>query len=268
MADTVTETQSGRKLTEAQKLRMERNRLKAIQLRKSKLVTHPYRKNQDNSKRCQVTDIQQPIDTGAGFMLEEPATESNKQAAKFSKMSQLDPFISEEPLSCIECEKLFHESYLYQHYGEAVCNDCRNNETYSLITKTDAKKEFLLKDCDFDSREPPLRFIVRKNPHNQRWGDMKLYLRSQVKERSLQIWESEEKIEEEKEKREETRQTTKQKKFNKKMKELRMQVRSSLYKKNTGPHCHEYGAESYNSDEDTFSKTCKTCGHTVSYEKM
>ena len=55
-----------------------------------------------------------------------------------------------------------------------------SDEKHALITKTDAKKEFLLKDVDFDRREPPLKFIIRKNPHNPRWGDMKLYLRSQV----------------------------------------------------------------------------------------
>ena len=48
------------------------------------------------------------------------------------------------------------------------------------ITKTDIKNIFLLKDHDLDERKPPLKFIVRKNPHNPRWGDMKLYLRLQV----------------------------------------------------------------------------------------
>lgn len=59
---------------------------------------------------------------------------------------------------------------------------CSRNldEQHALITRTDAKKEFLLKDCDLMSREPPLRFISKKNPHNPRWGDMKLYLRLQV----------------------------------------------------------------------------------------
>jgi len=38
----------------------------------------------------------------------------------------------------------------------------------------------LLKDEDFDVREPPLKFILRKNPHNERWGDMKLFLKLQV----------------------------------------------------------------------------------------
>lgn len=49
-----------------------------------------------------------------------------------------------------------------------------------MIAKTEAKKEYLLKDCDFDIRKPPLRFVSKKNPHNPRYGDMKLYLKLQV----------------------------------------------------------------------------------------
>lgn len=58
---------------------------------------------------------------------------------------------------------------------------CRDAEDkHKLITRTEAKEEYLLKDCDLDKREPVLRFIVKKNPHNPRWGDMKLYLKLQV----------------------------------------------------------------------------------------
>lgn len=55
-----------------------------------------------------------------------------------------------------------------------------NEEKHKLISRTEAKQNYLLKDCDLDKREPPLRFILKKNPHNPRWGDMKLYLRLQV----------------------------------------------------------------------------------------
>ena len=41
-------------------------------------------------------------------------------------------------------------------------------------------QQFLLKDCDFDRREPPLKCIVKKNPHHSNWGEMKLYLKNQV----------------------------------------------------------------------------------------
>ena len=50
--------------------------------------------------------------------------------------------------------------------------------------------------------------------------------------------------------------------------ELRLTVRSSLTRKERKEHVHEFGPESYDEDEDMYSKTCKTCKHTVSYEKM
>lgn len=56
----------------------------------------------------------------------------------------------------------------------------RDPEVHKLITKTEALNTYLLKDCDLMMREPPLKHITRKNPHNNRWGDMKLYLQIQV----------------------------------------------------------------------------------------
>lgn len=55
-----------------------------------------------------------------------------------------------------------------------------NEEKHKLISRTEAKQRYLLKDVDLDKREPPLRFILKKNPHNAHWGDMKLYLLLQV----------------------------------------------------------------------------------------
>lgn len=49
--------------------------------------------------------------------------------------------------------------------------------------------------------------------------------------------------------------------------ELRLAVRSSLVKVNSGPHEHEYGPESYNEESDTYSVSCD-CGHIRTYEKM
>lgn len=56
----------------------------------------------------------------------------------------------------------------------------QEEEKFKLITRTEAKKKYLLKDADFDKREPALKFILKKNPHNERWGNMKLYLEIQV----------------------------------------------------------------------------------------
>ena len=54
------------------------------------------------------------------------------------------------------------------------------NDKHKLITKTDAKTKYQLKDVDLDKREPLLGFIVKKNPRHEKWGEMKLYLESQV----------------------------------------------------------------------------------------
>lgn len=88
---------------------------------------------------------------------------------------------------------------------------------HSLITKTEAKQEYLLKDCDLDKREPALKYIVRKNPHNVNWGEMKLYLHLQIEQRALEVWGSEENLLKEKEARDIKREGAKIKKFNKKV---------------------------------------------------
>jgi DNA-repair protein complementing XP-A cells len=95
---------------------------------------------------------------------------------------------------------------------------------HSLITKTDAKNDYLLKDCDVDKREPPLRFLTRRNPHDTRWGDMKLYLQLQVEKRALEVWGTEEALEEERELREEKREKAKAKKYGKKMKGMNCHI--------------------------------------------
>ena len=65
---------------------------------------------------------------------------------------------------------------------------------------------------------------MRKNPHNPKWGDMKLYLRSQIEDRALEIWETPEKLEEERELREAKKEKSKVKKFNKQVKGIAQHI--------------------------------------------
>lgn len=97
---------------------------------------------------------------------------------------------------------------------------------------------------------------------------MKLYLQPQVEKRALEVWGSIEKLQEELEKREEKRVLTKTKKYAKQMKELRMSMRSSLYDRTSASHVHNFGPESYNEEEDTYSHSCLTCDYQETYEKM
>ncbi|XP_041362535.1 DNA repair protein complementing XP-A cells homolog [Gigantopelta aegis] len=252
------------KLSDKQRAQIERNRQKALLIRQARSQSQP---NTNEKQGLTLKRPRQEIDTGAGFFIEEDEEVLSKVATKVKH--PLGPVMAVDNLICSDCQKEFMESFLYEHFDLAVCDVCREKEEkYKLITKTDAKSKYLLKDCDFDKREPPLKFIIRKNRQNPRWGDMKLYLSMQAEARALEVWGSEENIEEQHEQRVENREKTKQKKFDKRVKELRMAVRSSLWRKTTTNHEHEYGEESYNEDEDEYSKTCKTCAYVMTYEKM
>nr|CAG4641379.1 EOG090X0KP6 [Eulimnadia texana] len=204
-----------------------------------------------------------------GFLIDE--NDLNEQEDSPKKIAdQPAPIIKSDRPNCDECGSEFHDSFLFRSFLYPVCDSCKDNEDkHQLITRTDARQEYLLKDCDIDLREPPLKFVLRKNPHNSRWGDMKLYLRLQVEKRALEVWGSEEKLEEERQIRDDKREKSKVKKFNKQIKALRMSVRSSMYRmKETENHQHAYGPESYDEDSDTYQRTCKSCGFVESFEKM
>uniref|UniRef100_A0A8B9GA41 XPA, DNA damage recognition and repair factor n=1 Tax=Amazona collaria TaxID=241587 RepID=A0A8B9GA41_9PSIT len=246
--------------------KMERNRQRALALRQARLAARPYPAAGGQRARAPA----KVVDTGGGFFLEEEEEELEEGpgggAGKI--VHPPAPVLEFDYLICGDCGKEFMDSYLMQHFDWATCDNCRDTEDkHKLITRTEAKEQYLLKDCDLDKREPVLRFIVKKNPHNSRWGDMKLYLKPQVIKRSLEVWGSEESLQEAKELRRGNREKMKQKKFDKKVKELRRAVRSSLWKKKTSIHEHEYGPEE-NIDESTYKKTCTVCGHELTYEKM
>ena len=51
-------------------------------------------------------------------------------------------------------------------------------------------------------------------------------------------------------------------------------MRTSTWRKTPTKHEHEFpadgeeGCEVYNEEDDTWTKTCKTCGYKLTYEKM
>lgn len=219
------------------------------------------------------------MDSGGGFLIEQPVTASQSNGAASSEANELDhaPKMVDDAIAipvqydeCLECGDAFADSYLMNSFCHSVCDKCRDPDgEHALITRTEAKAEYLLKDCDFDKRDPPLRYISRKNPHNIRWGEMKLYLHLQVQKRAIEVWGSEEELMRQHENRVEKREVGKVRKYNKQMKQLRMEVRSSLYTKETrGFHVHEFGEDSYNEDDDTYTHTCRTCNFVETYEKM
>ncbi|XP_071263414.1 DNA repair protein complementing XP-A cells [Salvelinus alpinus] len=252
-------------LSPAMRAKIERNRQRALMLRQARLASRPSA-GEGGGTSAKVAKI---VDSGGGFFIDEEEEGQEEQRTK-EVVHQPAPVIEADYLLCDDCDKPFMDSYLSNGFDLAVCDNCRDNEVkHKLISRTEAKQLYLLKDCDLDQREPVLRFVLRKNPHNPHWGDMKLYLKLQVEMRSLEVWGSEEALEEAKEAREENREVQKQKRFNKKVKELRRAVRSSVWTKDTSAHQHEYGPEELvDEEEDLYRKVCNTCGHELTYEKM
>lgn len=134
------------------------------------------------------------IDSGGGFLIEQEVVSepTNGVCTTPTEDNNIVDDILPLPITyetCLECNNQFTESYLMKNFDYCVCDRCRDtDDKHSLITRTEAKNEYLMKDCDFDKREPPLKCIIRKNPHNVRWGEMKLYLHLQVEKRALEIW--------------------------------------------------------------------------------
>lgn len=88
-----------------------------------------------------------------------------------------------------------------------------------------------MKDFDLDDpdQEPVLKYIVRKNPHNKRWGDMKLYLRCQIQEKALTVHETLEKLEEKRLEKVSNLQKSRQNTYEKKLKGLFELIKSVLF---------------------------------------
>ena len=269
-------------LTAEQLERIERNRQRALQLRASS--TKKY-----ESQASASTTRKQQIDSHAGFFLEEDPKSFDQRPVTYETVSIIHQPKSADQLDvlgmpCDECKMTFLSSYLHKNFDEPICDTCRekysiNDECddctdeqairYSLITRTSAKERYLLTDYDLDKREPKLKCIEKKNPHNQRWGIMRLYLRCQIQRLSNEIHEG--KTEEKVVEREEKKAENKRKKYEKQVEKLRLDVRTSLQTKRIKTiheHIYDEANIKYNEETDMHTKTCIECGYQYEYEEM
>ncbi|KAL3321225.1 hypothetical protein Ciccas_000103 [Cichlidogyrus casuarinus] len=172
-------------------------------------------------------------------------------------------------LVCNECERNFEYSFLMEKFDCEVCDVCHDpKDTHTLITRTTAKSRYLLSDVDLDQREPVLKYLLKANPRNKSWGDMRLYLEAQVVDRALELHGSEEGLEAKRKHLTDRRENSRIKGYEKRLKELRVQTRSSRYVKKNENHTHDFGAEIYNPESDNYSKTCNSCKFVTEYEKL
>ncbi|KPM03447.1 alpha-1D adrenergic receptor-like [Sarcoptes scabiei] len=265
-------------LTAEQLAQIERNRQKALlrQQKKQRNLTTDEIFKLETYNALKVSSSQ---DRDGGFFVkqDEPSNLSQLSGNQISS-SKIDSVVIKNDTKenvCDECEDNFSNSFLLSNFGEKICDFCKDLKTkHCLITKTEAKQEYLLSDVDLSKREPPLRCLLKKNPHKFARGQMQLFLRLQVEERALEVWGSEERLEEERKNRDFQRESRKRKQFDKQMKDLRMNARSSLYKKSlhqTHEHC--FGEEKLvenvdDSEIECYQQICQTCGFKKIYEKL
>ncbi|THD21153.1 DNA-repair protein complementing XP-A cell [Fasciola hepatica] len=243
-------------LTASERLRIEENRKRAEELRLSQVIANDRSDVYVSSKRSKLTrtdlgfggfipeaDDSESRKMSQNYEKDEELTDNENGEAGLQKPRRKKRQLpSDQPLPtgligtgqndelvplppdqdtpmCDQCSRRFETSFLRKHFDVDVCDACREPKgIHTLITKSTAKDRYLLNDVDLDVREPKLRFILKRNPHNTSWGNMRLYLEAQVAERALTVWGSEEALEEERERRVKRVETSKLKQYNRKLK--------------------------------------------------
>lgn len=226
----------------AQKARAERNRLRAKSLREARPAPR----------------TPAPRDTGGGFLLDEepePAPRAAPLPAPLVHVSLQPP--------CRECGQPVASSRLLDEFGLAVCDPCRQPERHAMVSRTEAKAEFLLKDCDLDARPPPLRYVTRPNPHRA-GGSMRLYLREQLEERAQLVWGGEEGLLQERAQRQERRELAAGRRYRKDTRALRVAVRGAGEVRAACQHSYE----ETELPDGQYRGVCILCGQELLYEKM
>ncbi|KAI6790915.1 DNA repair protein [Hortaea werneckii] len=160
-----------------------------------------------------------------------------------------------------------------------ICYTCKEKypEKYSLLTKTEAKEDYLLTDPELRD-ETLLPRLEKPNPHKSTWNNMMLYLRYQVEEYAFsdRKWGSAEALDEEFERRQKEAKDRKERKFKSKLNELKKRTRVDAYKRGRaggggefgdtigrGKHEHEWGRSVEDPSTGMTKKSCVECGMEV-----
>ncbi|KIX09595.1 DNA repair protein [Rhinocladiella mackenziei CBS 650.93] len=178
--------------------------------------------------------------------------------------------------SCRECGTREIDWKWLDVFDISVCNACKDKfpEKYSLLTKTEAKEDYLLTDPELKD-ERLLPHLERPNPHKSTWHNMFLYLRCQVEDYAFseKRWGSAEALDAEFERREAEKKKRKENKFQSKLADLKKRTRVEAYQRSRnggggnfgddlgdGKHAHEFGRPIDNPETGMPVKKCMICG--------
>lgn len=180
---------------------------------------------------------------------------------------------------CRECGTLEIDWQWDEVLHAQVCNSCKERypEKYSLLTKTEAKEDYLLTDPELKD-VTLLPHLKKPNPHKSTWNDMMLFLRFQVEDYAFsdQKWGSAENLDAEFERRQRETKERKEKKFKSKLNELKRRTRVDAYKRarvggggefgdtiGRGRHEHEWGEAVEDPETGMTKRRCRECGMEV-----
>ncbi|KAI9730598.1 MAG: hypothetical protein M1834_008062 [Cirrosporium novae-zelandiae] len=182
----------------------------------------------------------------------------------------------DELKKCRECGS-FEIDYKWEEiFHCAVCNACKEKvpEKYSLLTKTEAREDYLLTEPELKDEEL-LPHLERPNPHKATWNNMMLFLRYQVEEYAFsKKWGSADKLDEEYTRRENEKKRRKEAKFKSKLEDLKKKTRFEAYRRSrkgeatnevgkSTRHNHQWGRAVEDAETGMSVKTCIECGMEV-----
>lgn len=201
-------------------------------------------------------DLSKIHDSKGGYFLppkpaEKAAKVKNDELAKYGK--------------CESCsESALVDANIFKYYKVLVCSGCKSKEEYSLLTKTEARQDYLLTDSELKS----LPFWMKANPLQASYSNMLLYLRKQVEAFAKEKHGSLEEMDKEFGRRMEVSTQRKEAKLSKKIIELRKKTRTSLSvaRSSLKDHAHIYGEPEEKGD--LMVLTCTICAIKVEYEEL
>ncbi|KAF4546502.1 DNA repair protein [Lasiodiplodia theobromae] len=135
---------------------------------------------------------------------------------------------------CRECGSREIDFQWQEVFGVGVCAACKERlpERYSLLTKTEAREDYLLTDPELRDEELFPR-LEKPNPRSATYHSMQLFLRCQLEEYafSARKWGSTEVLDAEFARREADKKDRKEKKFKSKLEDLKKRTRVEAYKR-------------------------------------
>ncbi|KAI8089866.1 DNA repair protein RAD14 [Halteromyces radiatus] len=272
-------------LTEEQQQRIEHNRKKALErLALSKKRTADNQEEEQsnssrtNNKKARWTtfyeyDLSTFENTKGGFIIDEAVEEKVNRFKE--EATKIDPYIPYplDPMTapkCKDCQSMDIDPIFFQVFHISVCRACKEKypERYSLITKTEAREDYLLTDPELKDKEL-LPHWSKPNPRKATWNNMMLYVREMVEEYAFKKWGGPEGLDAEYERRETQKKEKKDKKFKEKLADLRRRTMTSNRerKRQEGPHKHIFGESEEDENGNTIQR-CTECNLVIESEEF